>query len=651
MRTRLFRALVPVSLVAATSLSSTPNRVGGTVGRSEPIAVITGLIVDLASSQPLGGVLVSVRATTLGAQTDAQGNYTLNVPVDSAKGRDIVLLVRRIGYKQATRKLHVTAGRRTAHFALVSTQMQVAQDSVMAAAVVSLQPANAMARPVVQTAVRLAPPRPAKEALEGRDKEPGNTEGYDVISENPFLTTASAPRSTFSIDVDHASYSNVRRFLRQGQQPPRDAVRLEELINYFPYDLPAPRGADPVTITTEVSTAPWNPAHRLVRIGLKGRPINVDSLPPNNLVFLIDVSGSMESEDKLPLLKSAFRLLVNELRPQDRVALVVYAGNAGVVLPPTSGSQKDSILDAIERLEAGGSTAGGAGIRLAYDVAKESFMPNGNNRVILATDGDFNVGVSSDAELVQLIERRREQGTFLTVLGFGTGNVKDSKMEKLADKGNGNYAYVDNIMEARKVLVTEMGGTLLTIAKDVKLQIEFNPTRVGAYRLLGYENRLLRDEDFKDDTKDAGELGSGHAVTALYELIPPGSPDLADVPRPDSLRYTKTPSRTNVSASSELLYVKLRYKPPTGVQSREIAHIVADETTARPSTDFVFASAVAEFGMVLRDSPHKGKSSLDSVIVRGERSRGADPFGYRAEFVSLARMARDVLESGKVAGR
>ena len=278
-------------------------------------------------------------------------------------------------------------------------------------------------------------------------------------------------------------------------------------------------------------------------------------------------------------------------------------------------------------------------------------MPNGNNRVILATDGDFNVGVSSDAELVQLIERRREQGTVLTVLGFGTGNVKDSKMEKLADKGNGNYAYVDNIMEARKVLVTEMGGTLLTIAKDVKLQIEFNPTRVGAYRLLGYENRLLRDEDFKDDTKDAGELGSGHAVTALYELIPPGSPDLADVPRPDSLRYTKTPSRTNGSASSELLYVKLRYKPPTGVQSREIAHIVADETTARPSTDFVFASAVAEFGMVLRDSPHKGKSSLDSVIVRGERSRGVDPFGYRAEFVSLARMARDVLESGKVAGR
>ena len=650
MPSTLVRTLAPISILVATSLSSPADHVGGTVGRSEPVAVITGLIVDSATSQPLSGTMVSVRGTTLGVQTDAQGNYSLNVPVDSAKGRDIVLLVRRIGYKQATRALHVTVGRRTAHFALVSTQTRVAENVVMAA-VATLLSKQAMGATAAQATVRPAGSRPAKEMAELRDKDAGNTEGYDVISENPFLTTASAPRSTFSIDVDHASYSNVRRFLRQGSRPPRDAVRLEELINYFPYDLPAPRGEDPVTITTEVSTAPWNPAHRLVRIGLKGRPIDVDSLPPNNLVFLIDVSGSMESEDKLPLLKSAFRLLVNELRPQDRVALVVYAGNAGVVLPPTPGSQKDSILDAIERLEAGGSTAGGAGIRLAYDVAKQSFMPNGNNRVILATDGDFNVGVSSDAELVQLIEQRRELGTFLTVLGFGTGNVKDSKMEKLADKGNGNYAYVDNIMEARKVLVTELGGTLLTIAKDVKLQIEFNPSRVGAYRLLGYENRLLRDEDFKDDTKDAGELGSGHAVTALYELIPLGSPDLAKVPRPDSLRYTRTPSRTGASASSELMYVKLRYKPPTGSQSREITHIVADETMARPSTDFVFASAVAEFGMVLRDSPHKGKSSMDSVIVRVERSRGADPFGYRAEFVSLARMARDVLQSGRVAGR
>src|SRR5262245_53772181 len=343
MTTRLVRALVPVSLVAATSIPFLPSDGTATLfTRAEPVAIITGRITDSAASQPLAGPPVSARETTLDVQTDAQGNYRLNVPVDSARGRDIVMVVRRIGYNAATRALHVVAGTRTEHFALVATQVQLSE-VVVTAAVAPLMSRKAIGATVAQAVVRQAGSRPAKELAEYRDKDPGNTEGYDVISENPFLTTASAPRSTFSIDVDHASYSNVRRFLRQGQQPPRDAVRLEELINYFPYDLPAPRGANPVTITTEVSTAPWNPAHRLVRIGLKGRPISVDSLPPNNLVFLIDVSGSMESEDKLPLLKSAFRLLVNELRPQDRVALVVYAGNAGVVLPPTSGSQKDSI--------------------------------------------------------------------------------------------------------------------------------------------------------------------------------------------------------------------------------------------------------------------------------------------------------------------
>ncbi|HUQ83439.1 MAG TPA: VWA domain-containing protein, partial [Gemmatimonadaceae bacterium] len=497
-----------------------------------------------------------------------------------------------------------------------------------------------------------------KEVKDARDKaaagvrfaDPGfNTEGYDAIAENPFLSTASTPRSTFSIDVDHASYSNVRRFLTNGQRPPRDAVRLEELINYFPYELPAPRGDDPVSITTEVGVAPWNPAHRLVRVGLRGRPIDVEKLPPNNLVFLIDVSGSMSSDDKLPLLKQAFSLLVNELRPQDRVALVVYAGNAGLVLPSTTGDQKEVILQALERLEAGGSTAGGAGIRLAYDVARQSFMPNGNNRVILATDGDLNVGASSDAELVQLIEERREHGTFLTVLGFGTGNVKDSKMEKLADKGNGNYAYVDNLTEARKVLVTEMGGTLFTVAKDVKLQIEFNPTRVAGYRLLGYENRLLRDEDFKDDTKDAGELGAGHSVTALYEVVPPNAPDAKTLRKSDPLRYFESGASTQRTESSELLYVKLRYKQPTGRTSKELTHVVRDEVTRNPSADFLFASAVAEFGMVLRDSPHKGMSSMEAVIARAERTRTEDEYGYRAEFVRLATQARAILERERVA--
>jgi Ca-activated chloride channel family protein len=635
------------------------------------VAEISGTVTDEKTSRPLPSAMVIVRETSLGAMTNEQGRYRLVVPVDSVTGRDVVILVRSIGHTQATRAMHLTAGARTEQFALQPATLQLAEvvvtgtaattervsvgnsvTTVSAAPAASPGPASIAIRGTASLTIAtnsgVATPTRARRArtddFAAVDPDP-NAEVYDAIAENPFLRTASAPRSTFSIDVDHASYSNVRRFLKAGQRPPADAVRLEELINYFPYDLPAPTGDDPVSITTEVGVAPWNPTHRLVRVGLRGRPIAVDALPPNNLVFLIDVSGSMDSPDKLPLLKSAFRLLVNELRPQDRVALVVYAGNAGLVLPPTAGDRKEIILEAIDRLEAGGSTAGGAGLRLAYDVAKESFVANGNNRVILATDGDFNVGVSSDAELVKLIEQRREQGTFLTVLGFGTGNIKDSKMEKLADKGNGNYAYVDNLMEARKVLVTEMGATLLTIAKDVKLQIEFNPTRVAAYRLLGYENRLLRDEDFTDDRKDAGELGAGHTVTALYELIPPGAADLDKVRAPNDLRYTTAPTRTSAADRDELLYVRLRYKPPTATESREMTHVVRDEPERTASADFAFASAVAEFGMVLRDSPNKGKGSIDHAIRMAERSRGEDPFGYRSEFVSLARMARDVLHA------
>jgi Ca-activated chloride channel family protein len=657
----LVRALVPVSLLAlANGGVRDPHPAERVGGARQALVIISGQVTDSATSLPIEQAAVSIRDTNLGALTNARGHYRLSVPVESPDGRDITLIVRRIGYGPVSRAMHVTTGAVTADFPLPQAMLRLSEVVVTGTAgtVQRVEIGNSVARVG-------APPGPitlrGPSQLKAAKREPrhegdvdpnaANTEGYDVIAENPFLTTASAPRSTFSIDVDHASYSNVRRFLRGGTRPPRDAVRLEELINYFPYDLPAPNGDDPVSITTEVGAAPWNTAHRLVRIGLRGRPIDVESLPPNNLVFLIDVSGSMDEPNKLPLLKSAFALLIDQLRPQDRVALVVYAGNAGLVLPPTAGDQKSVILEAIARLEAGGSTAGGAGLRLAYDVAQQSFMSRGNNRVILATDGDFNVGTSSDAELVQLIEQRREQGTFLTVLGFGTGNVKDSKMEKLADKGNGNYAYVDNITEARKVLVTEMGGTLVTIAKDVKLQVEFNPRRVAAYRLLGYENRMLRDEDFTDDTKDAGELGSGHTVTALYELIPPGAPDLEHVPRPDSLRYTRPTAQTDAAGSAELMYVKLRYKPPTDRRSREMTHVVHDEVTQRPSGDFGFASAVAEFGMVLRDSPHRGKSSIDSVIVRAERSRGEDPFGYRAEFVSLARMARDVLHSEALAHR
>ncbi len=471
--------------------------------------------------------------------------------------------------------------------------------------------------------------------LPGRYNPNFNTEAYEYIVENVFLGVAANPLSTFSIDVDRASYSNVRRFINQGQRPPLDAVRIEELINYFTYDYPNPEGAHPFSITTEVTGAPWNPLHRLVRIGIQGERVDTENLPASNLVFLLDVSGSMQSPNKLPLLKASFRMLVNELRAQDRVAIVVYAGAAGLVLPSTSGAEKGTILDAIEALEAGGSTAGGAGIALAYRVARENHIEGGNNRVILATDGDFNVGASSDAEMVRLIEDRREQGTFLTVLGFGTGNLKDSKMEKLADHGNGNFAYIDNLMEARKVLVTEMGGTLLTIAKDVKIQVEFNPSRVQAYRLIGYENRLLANEDFNDDKKDAGELGAGHSVTALYEVIPVGVESAFPIRGVDSLRYQAPGTLASTSDSPELLFVKLRYKAPDGDESQLIEQPVLDSTN-EPSLDLRFAAAVASFGMILRESEYCGSEwTMANVLSLARGSTGEDTEGYRAEFVRL----------------
>ena len=470
--------------------------------------------------------------------------------------------------------------------------------------------------------------------LPGRYNPNFHTESYSHIVENAFLGVASSPLSTFSIDVDRASYSNVRRFINGGQRPPIDAVRIEEMINYFSFDYPDPDGDHPFSVTTEVSTAPWNPIHQLVRIGIQGERVDTENLPPSNLVFLIDVSGSMQSPDKLPLLKASFRMLVNELQPKDRVAIVVYAGAAGLVLPSTSGNEKDTILDAIEALEAGGSTAGGAGIILAYEVARENHIASGNNRVILATDGDFNIGASSDGEMVRLIEEKREQGTFLTVLGFGTGNLKDSKMEKLADHGNGNFAYIDNLTEARKVLVTEMGGTLMTIAKDVKIQVEFNPARVQAYRLIGYENRLLQDENFNDDTKDAGELGAGHSVTALYEVIPVGVDSQYEIADVDSLRYQASGEPAVTSDSKELLFVKLRYKAPQGAESRLITHPVHDSND-QPSADLTFASAVAGFGMLLRDSEYCGDLGLPDVLNLARSSTGEDREGYRTEFVRL----------------
>ncbi|OGU38942.1 MAG: hypothetical protein A2X61_04470 [Ignavibacteria bacterium GWB2_35_12] len=464
-----------------------------------------------------------------------------------------------------------------------------------------------------------------------------NTEAYDRIYDNEFKEAISDPLSTFSIDVDKASYSNVRRIINSGSLPPEDAVRTEELINYFTYDYPEPQNDVPFAIYSEIADCPWNTSHKLIHIGLQGKKVPLENIPPGNLVFLIDVSGSMNVYNKLPLVKSALRLLIEQLRPQDKVAIVVYAGAAGLVLNSTPGSKKNEIIDAIEKLEAGGSTAGAEGIKLAYEVAKKNLIKGGNNRVILATDGDFNVGVSSDGELTRMIEDRRDDGIYLTVLGFGMGNYKDSKMEKLADKGNGNYAYIDNILEAKKVFVNELGGTLFTIAKDVKIQIEFNPALVKEYRLIGYENRLLNKEDFNNDKKDAGELGSGHTVTALYEIVPASSDKENGSNKVDPLKYQSSNVNNTSYNTDEIATVKFRYKDPDGTQSKLIVNTLknADNKLSQSSENFRFSSAVVEYSMLLRKSKFAGTSTYDGVIKLAKGARGQDREGYRAEFIRL----------------
>lgn len=469
------------------------------------------------------------------------------------------------------------------------------------------------------------------------------TEEYEQIEENPFKFVSQNPLSTFSVDVDTASYSNVRRFVMDNRLPHKDSVRIEELINYFTYDYPQPKNEHPFAVYTEVAQSPWNPENKLVHIGLQGKSIPMDDLPNNNLVFLLDVSGSMKNANKLPLVKAAFKMLVNQMRPGDRVAIVTYAGSAGLALPSTSGNQKDKILAALQQLEAGGSTAGGEGIQLAYKTAQENFVPNGNNRVILATDGDFNVGISDTSELVKLIEEKRNSGIFLTVTGFGTGNLKDEKMENLADKGNGNYAYIDNLMEAKKVFVSEMGGTFFTIAKDVKLQVEFNPAIVKAYRLIGYENRLLQDRDFNDDTKDAGEIGVGHTVTALYEIVTNDSEfELPDV---DELKYQEVVLNNDSEFTGEMMTVKLRYKEPDQDTSKLLSVTIDEASKNQPSDNMKFSAAVAQYGFLLRDSSHKGNASFESIIAMAKEAKGSDNEGYRAEFIRLVEMTELLHES------
>jgi Ca-activated chloride channel homolog len=487
---------------------------------------------------------------------------------------------------------------------------------------------------------------PAAGLADSRSEQPA-VESYKSIVENQFLAATNQPLSTFSIDVDTASYSNIRRYINGGELPPKDAVRIEEMVNYFPYDYPQPTGDKPFSINTEVANAPWNPQHKLVQIGLQGKRVSVEKLPANNLVFLIDVSGSMNDANKLPLLKSSLKLLVNELRPTDRVSMVVYAGSAGLVLPSTSGKEKSKIIAALDNLEAGGSTAGGEGIVQAYQVARKNFLKDGNNRVILASDGDFNVGVSSDEELVKLIEKERKSGVFLSVLGFGMGNLKDSKMEQLANKGNGNYAYIDSINEANKVLVKEMGGTLFTIAKDVKIQVEFNPKLVQGYRLIGYENRVLTNSDFQNDKKDAGELGAGHAVTALYEVIPVGVKTDLTFAQPTASPDPADKDTQIAATSQELLQVRLRYKAPKSDTSQLITSSVTDPNSSidKASSNLKFASAVAAYGMNLSNSKYKGSTNFNTIIELATQSKGSDLDGYRAEFIRLVEKSKQIVKS------
>lgn len=623
--------------------------------------LLTGITGAIAQTGELYGIVYNeTNQPVAAAQVKAERSGILKATTTSARsGRydiknlepgNYVLRVSCAGYKIAViNNVQVFAGKKTRINAVLTSNVPAAKELVVANETVhadyappapaqkSLYTAPAGRYNLAQSYGYATSPGMVSERMPRQYYNPG-TESYRKNSENDFMSVKANPLSTMSVDVDRASYSNIRRFINEGQRPPADAVRIEEMINYFNYSYPRPAGTDPIAIVTETTDCPWNPAHKLLHIGMQARRIDMEKLPPSNIVFLIDVSGSMDEPNKLPLLQSAFKMLTDNLRAQDRVSIVVYAGNAGLVLPSTPGNRKQVIREAIDQLQAGGSTAGGEGIRLAYKTALEHFIKGGNNRVILATDGDFNVGLSGDNELEELIVKEREKGIFLTCLGFGMGNYKDSKMEVLADKGNGNYAYIDNIREAQKTLVSEFGGTLFTVAKDVKSQIEFNPARVQSYRLIGYENRLLNEEDFKDDKKDAGDMGSGHSVTILYEIVPAGTIE-ENTRNVAPLKYQQA-QRTDAAASGELATVKFRYKQPDGNKSREMVHVVRANTIpiARCTADTRFSAAVALFGMMLKDSKFKGRAgSYETVLLLANSSRSEDKEGYRAEFIRLVK--------------
>ena len=628
-------------LIACLAIVGSPN--GLRVGHATALQgfTVSGVTVDPAGGA-VPGVAVELRhasAQTRRTVTDTQGRWAF----DKVVAGQYEIRAMLAGFRTSVMTVNLTAT--PAESLKIVLQIGDVAETVTVTSgstITSGQSARGATVNGLPNAVP-APPPPAQFARDALSVQGlthivrTDTASYAEIQENKFREVTEHPLSTFSVDVDTASYANVRRFLNQGALPPPDAVRIEELINYFKFDYAAPRNGAPVAIATEVGAAPWNPRHRLALVGLRATPLRLENTAARNLTFLLDVSGSMQPENRLPLVKKAMKMLADTLRPEDRVGIVVYAGNSGVALKPTQGDRKDLIQRAIEELSAGGSTNGAAGIQLAYEMATENFIKGGINRVILATDGDFNVGVTSQSELVRLIEEKRQRGIFLSVLGVGDNNLKDSTMEMLADKGNGNYNYLDSLQEARRVLIAEAGATLVTVAKDVKVQIEFNPRFVAAYRLIGYENRLLRKEDFNNDRKDAGEMGAGHTVTALYEIVPVGESVPATV---DPLKYQPQPKLAAAvsSNSTELMTVKVRYKEPQGDTSRLLEFPVRNDTN-RMTANLGFAAAVAEYGMLLRRSEHRGSATWAQVIALAKEHRGRDEDGYRAEFIRLVDLA------------
>ncbi len=599
------------------------------------MGTLTGTFADGKTGEPVPFATILADGS-FATTTDFDGKYTLSLEAGEHKVKFSY-----VGYIDSTYTVTITHGKTTTLNHLASTQTIALGITTVVGGKYSKSPSEEVVSIEVLNRNIINNSSSSKKKQKSYTPEPiQNTSNYDYINENSFKDPTKDPLSTLSIDVDKASYSNVRGFLKRGQLPPTDAVRVEEMINYFAYDYPQPTDGQPFSITMEGSKCLWNDGHQLVMVGIQGKQIQLDTAGASNLVFLIDVSGSMGSSDKLGLVKLGLRMLVENIGPKDYVTIVTYAGASSLALPPTSGKNKNEILAVLNRLESGGSTAGGAGIKLAYKMAREHFIKDGNNRVILATDGDFNVGISSDGELQRLIEKERENGIFLSVVGVGSDNLMDGRMNMLAEKGNGVYYYLDNEMEANKIFVQDMRSTLFTIAKDVKIQVEFNPALVKGYRLIGYETRLLNDEDFDDDKKDAGEIGAGHSVTALYEIIPAGSTE--KVPGINELKYQKTVV-TDASASGEMFTIKFRYKEPNEKDSKLIVKsIKGDELNENPSANFRFASAVVGFGMLLRDSSFKGDVDFKLVQSLASSSLGADPFGYRAEFLRLVGIANSL---------